>query len=81
MNYLIVGDGIAGHTAAATIRDRDPAADIHVFTHESVPFYDRIGLRDYVRGGRTRDELVLEGKDWYEDRGIALHLDTAIVDL
>ncbi|MDY6761615.1 MAG: FAD-dependent oxidoreductase [Candidatus Nanohaloarchaea archaeon] len=81
MTYVIIGDGVAGHTAAETITEEDPDADIHVFTREDVPFYDRIGLRDYVRGGRDEDELVLNEPSWYEDRGINLHLSTEIVDI
>ncbi|MDY6765979.1 MAG: FAD-dependent oxidoreductase [Candidatus Nanohaloarchaea archaeon] len=81
MQYLVVGDGVAGHTAAETIRGEDEDADIRVFTDEDVPFYDRIGLRDYIRGGRTEEELVLEDEDWYDDRDIALHLGTEIVGI
>ncbi|MFB6294607.1 MAG: NAD(P)/FAD-dependent oxidoreductase, partial [Candidatus Nanohaloarchaea archaeon] len=78
MTYVIIGDGVAGHTAAEAIREEDADADIHVFTREDVPFYDRIGLRDYIRRGRTREELVFDGEEWYEDRGIDLHLSTGI---
>ncbi|MDY6770132.1 MAG: FAD-dependent oxidoreductase [Candidatus Nanohaloarchaea archaeon] len=82
MRHVIVGDGVAGHTAAETIREAEPDADIHVFTRENVPFYDRIGLRDYIRGGRERSDLVFDdGADWYADRDIDLHLATAVVDI
>ncbi len=78
MKHVIVGDGVAGHTAAETVREEGSDAEIHVFTTEDVPFYDRIGLRDYIRGGRDEDELVFQGADWYRERGIDLHLDTEI---
>lgn len=82
MKHVIVGDGVAGHTAAEEIRAESEDADIHVFTREEVPFYDRIGLRDYVRGGRNRDDLVFnDGADWYRERGIDLHLGTEVVDI
>lgn len=81
MQHVIVGDGVAGHTAAAAIREADPDADIHVLTREDTPFYDRIGLRDYVRGGRDRDALVINDADWYREHGIELRLDTEVVSI
>lgn len=81
MRHVIIGDGVAGHNAADTIREEDSDAEIHVFTDESLPFYDRIGLRDYIRGGRDRSDLVLNGADWYRDRGIELHRSTTVTSL
>lgn len=76
--YLIIGDGTAGHTAAETIREEDENDDVHVFTTESVPFYDRIGLRSFIRGGRSKDDLIIADTDWYDDHDITLHLDTGV---
>lgn len=79
MQHIIIGDGVAGHTAAEQIREHDSDAEIHVFTTENVPFYDRIGLRDYVRNGRDLDALILNEEEWYNERDIQLHRDTEIV--
>lgn len=76
--YVIIGDGVAGHTAAETIREQDEDAEIRVFTTEDDPFYDRIGLRAYVRGGRSRDDLIMNDRDWYADHDIDLHLSTPV---
>lgn len=79
--YLIVGDGAAGHNAAETIREHDADADIHVFTEEGTPFYDRIGLRAYVRSGRSRDDLIINDENWYEEHDIDLHLETSVTGI
>lgn len=79
--YLIVGDGAAGHTAAGTIRNEDDDAEIHVFTTEETPFYDRIGLRAYIRSGRSAEDLILSDADWYAEHDIELHLDTEITGI
>lgn len=81
MQHIIVGDGVAGHTAAEQIREHDEDATIHVFTTETLPFYDRIGLRDYIRKGRNLEALILNGEDWYAERNIQLHLDTRITGI
>lgn len=81
MRHVILGDGVAGHTAAETIREEDGDAAIDVFTTEAYPFYDRIGLRDYVRKGRDIDDLIIEDVDWYQEHDIDLHLETEIVDI
>ncbi|HEX3852280.1 MAG TPA: hypothetical protein VHW01_15025 [Polyangiaceae bacterium] len=42
--YLIIGDGAAGLTAAASLRAFDPEAVIGVFSDEPVPGYYRAAL-------------------------------------
>lgn len=79
--YIIVGDGAAGHNAAATIREQDEEADIHVFTEEPYPFYDRIGLRAYIRQGRSKEDLIINSEDWYAEQDINLHLETEVIDI
>lgn len=81
MQHIIIGDGVAGHTAAERLREEHPDADIHVFTREEVPFYDRIGLKDYIRGGRDEEELVFNDAEWYAENDIDLHLGTEVVDI
>jgi len=38
MHYIIIGNGVAGTTAALNIRKTDAAGDITVLTDESHPF-------------------------------------------
>ena len=42
MKHIIIEDGIAGATAAKTIREEDEEADITMFTDESEPVYTDI---------------------------------------
>ncbi|MBI5409115.1 MAG: NAD(P)/FAD-dependent oxidoreductase [Nitrospirae bacterium] len=44
MKYLIIGNGVAGTTAAAGIRKLDGSGEITVLTDEETPFYSRIRL-------------------------------------
>jgi nitrite reductase (NADH) large subunit len=50
MKYVIIGNGVAGTTAAANIRKLDTVGEISIITEEYLPFYSRIRLIDYLAG-------------------------------
>lgn len=49
-NFVIVGNGIAGVTAAETIRSEDSSAQITIIANDSQPVYYRPALKDYLVG-------------------------------
>lgn len=61
MRYVIAGNGVAGITAALTLRKRDPAASIVVISGESDFFFSRTALM-YA----YMDRLDLRGLEPYE---------------
>lgn len=68
--YLIVGDGGAGLTAAASLRLSDPEAVIGVFSDEPVPGYYRAALTNYLLGELREDQLFAVAPDFYQQYGI-----------
>ena len=44
--YVIIGNGIAGITAAETLREESPQAKIVVIGNDSSPVYFRPALKD-----------------------------------
>jgi len=78
MNYIIIGDGIAGATAAEKIREKDDEADIKVFTDESEALYNRIMLKTYMKGTLPVQYTKMHDEAWYDKRDIELFLDTRI---
>ena len=78
--YLIIGNGVAGTTAADNIRQNDPAAWINIVTDEDIPFYYRVRLPDYLGGGATESELIAKKKEWYDEKKISLQLNTRITE-
>ena len=50
LSYLIVGNGIAGVTAAEILRAEDSAADITRIADHQFPVYYRPALKDYLAG-------------------------------
>ncbi len=78
--YLIIGNGVAGTTAAETIRRHDNAGNIIIITDESFPFYSRLRLNEYIEGKINEEKLIIKNEKWYLDHNINLMLDTRIVD-
>src|SRR5437763_12899760 len=61
--YVIVGSGIAGLTAAETLRQRDPHAAITMVSEEPHNFYSRPGLAYLLRGDVPEKQLVVRTPD------------------
>jgi len=77
-NYLIIGNGVAGTTAAENIRKADKKGNITIMTGEDLPFYHRIRLTEYISGEIAEDDLVARKKEWYGNQNINLELMTRI---
>lgn len=76
--YIIIGNGIAGVTAAATLAENDPAAQIAVFTDEKYPYYRRPWLPDFLAGRYKQEELYPYSESWYAKRHIEVHLNAPV---
>ncbi|MBN1833138.1 MAG: NAD(P)/FAD-dependent oxidoreductase [Deltaproteobacteria bacterium] len=80
-NYVIIGNGVAGTTAAENIRKQDSEGNINVFSDEDIPFYYRLRLSEFISGDISEAELVAKKMTWYEDRNISLKLKTRVEDV
>ncbi len=74
--FVIIGDGNAGATAAQKIREEDEEASITVLTDESEPLYNRIMLKNFMKGTLPKKFTRVHDEAWYEKRDIDLHLET-----
>ena len=79
--YLIIGNGVAGTTAAQSIRELDKEGAVTIVSEEKVPFYSRIKLPDYVAGSQGVDDIIIRKDKWYKDQDVELKLDVAIDDI
>lgn len=79
-NYLIIGNGVAGTTAAENIRKQNKDGNITMVTDEDVPFYYRVRLNEYISGDLSEQKLIAKKDQWYKDQNIDLRLQTRIVD-
>lgn len=72
VDYLIFGGGIAGTTAAETIRKLDPNGTITIVSEEPHPLYSRVLLPHYIRGKVKREFVFLKNDAWYAAQSITL---------
>jgi nitrite reductase (NADH) large subunit len=77
--YVIIGNGVAGTTAAEEIRKRDAEGKITILTGESFPFYWRVRLIDYLAAEVDEEGLLAKKEDWYKEKNIDLLLNTRVV--
>lgn len=77
--YLIIGNGVAGTTAAEFIRKQDVKGKITIVTEEALPFYYRIRLNEYISADISEQTLVAKKQQWFKDNDIDLKLRTRIV--
>lgn len=78
MKYLIIGNGVAGTTAAGAIRKNDPEGEITVITDEAYPFYSRIRLMEFLSGDVDEQGLLIRKPQWYEDTRMTLVLNETV---
>jgi len=80
-SYVIVGDGIAGSSAAETLREEDPSAEITVLTDEGEALYNRILIKEHAKGKLPEAPISIHEPGWYEERDIELSLNTHVTDV
>lgn len=78
---VIIGNGIAGITAADHVRRRHPACEIHVVSRETHHLYNRMGLSRLIYGRSAMQGLYLLPESWYDDYGITCWLNTLVTKI
>ncbi|MFC7175694.1 NAD(P)/FAD-dependent oxidoreductase [Halosegnis marinus] len=77
-SHVIIGDGIAGSSAAETVREADPDADVTVITDEGEALYNRILIKEFAKGKLPEAPISIHDPDWYAERDIDLQLNTHV---
>jgi NAD(P)H-nitrite reductase large subunit len=80
-SHVIIGDGIAGASAAETIREADPDASVTVLTDEGEALYNRILIKEFAKGKLPEAPISIHEPEWYEERDIDLELNTHVTDV
>ncbi len=80
-SHVIVGDGIAGSSAAETIREQDPNANVTVLTDEGETLYNRILIKEFAKGKLPEAPISIHEPDWYDERDIDLELNTHVTEI
>ncbi|MFH1727196.1 MAG: FAD-dependent oxidoreductase [Pseudomonadota bacterium] len=78
MHVVIMGLGIAGFSACQAIRKNDPDIAISVISDESILYYYRPRLIDFLASKAKIESLITKKIKWYEENRIALFLNKKV---
>lgn len=78
-DYIIIGGGIAGVTAAETIRAHNSDAHIAIVEQESHVLYSRVLLPHYLKRHISRSKLFLRTSEDFTDKKIDIHQEETLV--
>ena len=76
--YVIIGNGVAGTTAAETLRKNDPNCSISLLTNEPYPLYNRVSLPRFLQGVIVEQKVMIRDLAWHEQRNIQLLRETMV---
>ncbi len=76
--YVIIGNGVAGTTAADTLRKNDPNCSIALLTNEAYPLYNRVSLPRFLQGVIVEQKVMIRDFAWHEQRNIRLITETLV---
>lgn len=79
--YVIIGNGIAGTTAADTLRKNDPNCSISLLTNEPYPLYNRVSLPRFLQGVIVEQKVMIRDLAWHEQRNIRLITETMVTEV
>lgn len=80
--YLIIGGGLAGASAARTLREEAFDGRVVILAAEDEVPYIRPPLsKEYLAGKAERSDALVEGEDWYREHDVELLRDRRAVAL
>jgi len=79
--YLIIGNGVAGNSAAESIRKIDPQGNILIFSKEKYPFYYVPALPEFLCEEKQVKDFTIHDEKWYEKNRMDLYLETEITKI
>lgn len=79
--YVIIGNGIAGTSAADVLRKNDPNCSIHLLTNEPYPLYNRVSLPRFLQGVLAEQKVMMRDFAWHEQRDIHLVTETMVTEV
>ena len=75
---VIVGNGVAGVTAAEEVRRMHPNCEIHLIGREAFPFYNRMSIARMVHDRTAMSGLTMKPDSWYDEQRITSWMNTQV---
>ena len=79
--YAVIGNGIAGQTAAEELRKGDADASIVMIAAERHPLYNRVALPRYLRGQVRREKVLMRTVEDYAKQNLEIHFETWVTEI
>jgi NADPH-dependent 2,4-dienoyl-CoA reductase/sulfur reductase-like enzyme/ferredoxin len=76
---IVVGNGVAGTTAATEVRKLHPHATVTLFGLESYDFYNRMAIGNLVSEKSGISNLYLLGRDWHTSKNVQYFPDRRVI--
>ncbi len=70
VDYLIIGNGISGLSAAREIRKNDESGSITMVSSEPYLTYYRVKLTECISKNFSKEEFLVNKEDWYKENSI-----------
>ena len=80
-HYVIIGNGMAGNAAAATLRARDADARVTIISAGALLFYNRYDLKKVFNGCDSWVDLLVHPPRYYEEQRITLRRKSLVDDV
>ena len=82
VDYLLIGGGLASGNCARHLREGGADGAILIVGREPDPPYNRPDLsKQYVRGEKSREEVLFRAEDWYGEQRIEVLTRTTVTSL
>ncbi|MDA0170588.1 FAD-dependent oxidoreductase [Solirubrobacter taibaiensis] len=82
IEFLIIGGGDAGFSAARTLREEGADGSVLVVSRDPDPPYDRTAVsKGYLGGEKSKAEVLLGGEDWFKENNVELLVRTSAMKL
>jgi nitrite reductase (NADH) large subunit len=78
-SVVVIGNGIAGVTAAEHVRRNHATCDVHIVGREAHVLYNRMSISRLIYGRSAMQGLYLLAEDWYDEHDIVAWLNTHAV--
>ena len=78
MNIVIIGNGIAGLSAAEEIRKENKEVNIKIITNEGYYTYYRTQLSHFLSKDFDAKEIYIHPKNWYVENNIKVYLNKEV---
>jgi NADPH-dependent 2,4-dienoyl-CoA reductase/sulfur reductase-like enzyme/ferredoxin len=75
-SVVVIGNGVAGVTAADHVRRRHSSCEIHLVADEPHHLYNRMGISRLIYGRSAMQGLYLQPDAWYDEHRITCWLNT-----